>query len=270
MRRYLPFVIIGAALLVAIGSGWILWQAKQPSSAPIAPIPPVVQAAPTEAPGKLEDKPETKPLHVRGGANAQVTIEEFGDFQCRPCARLRPTLAKLEAQYGERLRVIFRHKPLRPHEHAVIAACAAEAAGLQGRFWEMHDLLFENWVRWQRGVDTLGPETSPSRRLESNVLALNAEVREVFIKYAEALKLDVERFKKDVDSAEVMARIESDRAHANSLGIDRTPTIYLNGRLLDVSRHGFEAFQAAIEAELNGQGDKTVSGIPSATPEQPK
>ncbi|HWM25171.1 MAG TPA: thioredoxin domain-containing protein [Chthoniobacterales bacterium] len=267
MRRYLPFLVIGAVFLIAIGSGLVLWQAKQPSSAPVAPIPPVVPSAPKEAPGT----PEPKSLHVRGGANAPVTVEEFGDFQCRPCAKLAPTLLKLEEHYGERLRVIFRHKPLRPHEHAVIAACAAEAAGLQGRFWEMHDLLFENWARWQRGVDTIGPEASPSRRLQSNVLALDAEVREVFIKYAEWLKLDLERFKTDIDSAEVKARIESDRLHANSLGIDRTPTIYLNGRILDVSRHGLEAFQAAIEAELTGKGEeKTASSPPGATPEQPK
>lgn len=266
MRRYLPFTIIGAAFLIAIGSGLLLLRWKKPSSAPTAPIPPVVQAAPQEAPSK----PEPKPPHVRGGANAPVTIEEFADFQCRPCAKLSPTLAKMEEHYGERLRVIFRHKPLRTHEHAVIAACAAEAAGLQGRFWEMHDLLFQNWARWQRGVDTVGPEASPSRRLQSNVLALDAEVREVFVKYAELLKLDIERFKKDIDSAEVKARIESDRAHANALGIDRTPTIYLNGRLLDVSRHGLEAFQAAIDAELSGQGEKTASSAPSATPEQPK
>ncbi len=129
MRRYLPFVIIGAAFLIAIGSGLVLLRSKQPSSAPVAPIPPVVQSAPKETPGQ----PKPKSLHVRGGANAPVTLEEFGDFQCRPCAKLAPTLLKLEEHYGERLRVIFRHKPLRTHEHAVIAACAAEAAGLQGQ-----------------------------------------------------------------------------------------------------------------------------------------
>ena len=245
MRRYLPFAIIGAVFLIAIGSGLVLFRWKQPPSAPTAPIVPIVPATPAapaapvvaavpatqETPGK----PDAESPHIRGGANARVTIEEFGDFQCLPCAELFPTLAKVEEDYGERLRVVFRHKPLHKHEHAVLAACAAEAAGLQGRFWEMHDLLFQNSLRWTKGVDTVGPDASPSRRLQSKVLALDAEVRDVFVSYAEMLKLDVERFKTDMDSDEVKARVESDRARGDTLGIDRTPTLYLNGRLLPFS-----------------------------------
>ena len=228
MRRYLPFTIIGAVFLIAIGSGLMLFRGKQPPSAPIAPTVPIVPAAPVaqeEAPGK----PNLEAPHIRGRANARVTIEEFGDFQCLPCAELFPTLAKLEEDYGDRLRVVFRHKPLRKHVHAVLAACAAEAAGLQGHFWEMHDLLFQNSFRWMKGVDTVGVDASPSRRLQSPVLAMEIEVRDVFVSYAQRLKLDVERFKRDMDSDEVKARVESDRAHGASLGIDRTPTIPCNG-----------------------------------------
>ena len=129
MRGYLPFAIIGAVCLVAIGSGLMLFRLKQPPSAPIAPIVPVVPV-PTVPTGqeKVQAKPDAGSPHIRGGANARVTIEEFGDFQCLQCAELLPTLAKVEEDYGERLRVVFRHKPLHKHEHAVIAARAAEAA----------------------------------------------------------------------------------------------------------------------------------------------
>ena len=275
MRRYLPFALIGAIFLVAIGSGLVLLRWKQPPSAPTAPIVPIVPIVPAtpaapiaqETPGK----PDLELLHIRGGANARVTIEEFGDFQCLPCAELFPTLGKVEEDYGERLRVVFRHKPLHKHVHAVLAACAAEAAGLQGRFWEMHDLLFQNSLRWTKGIDTVGPEASPSRRSQSPVLALDAEVRDVLITYAEKLKLDVERFKKDMDSDEVKARVESDRAHGDALRIDRTPTLYLNGRLLGVSRRNVDALHAEIDAELNGKGkEETASSAPTVTPEQPK
>jgi protein-disulfide isomerase len=272
MRRYLPFAVIGAVLLMAIGSGLMLLRLKQPPSAPTAPVVPIVPSTPTvpvapEAPGT----PDAESPHIRGGANAPVTIEEFGDFQCLPCAELFPTLAKVEEDYGERLRVVFRHKPLRKHEHAVLAACAAEAAGLQGRFWEMHDLLFQNSLRWTKGVDTVGTDAPASRRLQSKVLALEAEVRDVFVRYAELLQLDVERFKKDMDSDEVKARVESDRARGDKLGIDRTPTLYLNGRLLSVSHRDVDALHAAIDKELNGKGkEEATPGAQTATPEQPK
>lgn len=278
MRRYLPFAIIGAIFLIAIGSGLMLFRWKQqPTSAPIAPVPPIVPTVPTVpiapiAQDEAPDKPAAELPHIRGGANARVTLEEFGDFQCLPCADLFPTLAKVEEDYGARLRVVFRHMPLRKHEHAVLAACAAEAAGLQGRFWEMHALLFQNSRRWTKGIGTVGAEASPSRRLLSNVLALEGEVRDVFLSYAGMLKLDLERFKTDMDSDEVKARVESDRVHGGTLGIDRTPTLYLNGRLLPFSTsHTVEGLHAAIDAELNGKGkEEAASSVPTATPALPK
>ncbi len=287
MRRYLPFAIIVAVFAIAIGSGLMLWRWKQPTSAPTAPIPPVVPAAspiapaasaavpaPPTTPDAREEapaRPETGTLHFRGGANARVTLEEFGDFQCIPCAQFFPTLTQVEKDYGEQIRVVFRHKPLRKHEHAVLAARAAEAAGLQGRFWEMHDLLFENSLRWTKGVDTVGPEATPSRRLQSKVLAMEIEVRDVLSSYAARLELDLERFKTDLDSDDVKARVEADRLHGDALGIDRTPTIYLNGRLLAVADRTVEALHAAIDAELNATPKKVApSSAQTAMPEPPK
>lgn len=288
MRRYLPIAIIGVAFLVAIGSGFLLFRSKQPPSAAIAPVP--ASASPTpnasiepSAPAEpsvsiipsapqAQAKPQIEAIHSRGNANAPVTLEEYGDFQCLPCATFYPMLAKAEEDFGDRLRVVFRHKPLQNHEHAVLAACAAEAAGLQGRFWEMHDLLFQNSLRWTKGVETVGPDAPPSRRLESKLLAMPTEVRDVFLVYAEMLKLDVERFKTDMDSEEVKARVESDRAHGDTLGIDRTPTIYLNGRLMPyLEVRTVEGLHAAIDAELNGQHLKAATpSAPAAASEPPR
>lgn len=295
MRRYLPFAIIAAVFLIAIGSGFLLFRGKQSTSAPTAPVPPIVPAAsvtpaapvspaasaspivtnvqtPPAAATAPMPVPESESLHVRGGANAPVTIEEYGDFQCIPCAQLFPILAKVEEDYGEQLRVVFRHKPLRKHEHGVLAARAAEAAGLQGRFWEMHDLLFQNSLRWTKGVDGVGPDASPSRRLDSKIVAMEIEVRDVFVSYAERLKLDVERFKTDIDRSDVQARVDADRARADKLAIDRTPTLYINGRLIPyLSINSVEALHAAIDAELNGQRQQAAaaSARPAAS-EQPR
>jgi protein-disulfide isomerase len=286
MRRYLPFAIIAAVFLIAIGSGLLLFRGKQSTSAPVAPVPPIVPAvsvspvaAVSPAISDVQTAPatpampvtESESLHVRGGANAPVTIEEYGDFQCIPCAQLFPILAKVEEDYGEQLRVVFRHKPLRKHEHAVLAAHAAEAAGLQGRFWEMHDLLFQNSLRWTKGVDGVGPDASPSRRLESKVLAMEIEVRDVLISYAETLKLDVERFKTDMDSNEVKTRVDSDAARGDKLGIDRTPTLYIDGRLLPYPSLTSAGLHAAIDAELNGQRQPAAAATAQPTAsEQPK
>jgi protein-disulfide isomerase len=281
MRRYLPFIVIGAVLLIAIGSGFLLFRWKQPASAPVAPIPPVVPIAPSITPAvpavasvvpETPAKPEAEAFHIRGGANARVTLEEYGDFQCIPCSEFFPTLMKVEETYGDRLRVVFRHKPLRQHALAPLAARAAEAAGLQGHFWEMHDLLFQNSLRWTKGIDTVGPDASPSRRQESKVLAMEIEVRDVFISYAERLKLDVERFKADMDRDDIKARVESDSAHADTLGIDRTPTLYLNGRLLNYfAVRKVEGLRAEIDAALDGKGKvEAASSASPAASEQPR
>lgn len=298
MRRYLPFAIIIAVLLIALGTGLALFRWKKPRSAGTAPLVPIVSVtpAPTVAPApsiapvepspadvpaapvaptvpvaqESPSKPDAGP-HFRGGANAAVTIEEFGDFQCVPCGNLFPKLKKVEADYGERLRVVFRHRPMHKHEHAVLAAHAAEAAALQGRFWEMHDLLFENSLRWTKGVDTIGPEMSPSRRMQSPILAMEIEVRDVFVRYAEILKLDVERFKTDMDSDEVKTRIEADQARADKLAIDRTPTLYLNGQLLSPNSHrSAETLHAAIDAVLSGKKPEEPASGATATPGERK
>jgi protein-disulfide isomerase len=277
MRRYLPFAIIGVIFCLAIGSGLALFrwkQQQQPSQT--APIVPIVQGTPgpaeTQGTPGTQGTPAGEQLHIRGGATARVTLEEYGDFQCPPCGRLFPVLTALEHDYGDRLRVIFRHKPLHQHQYAVLAACAAEAAALQGRFWEMHDLLFQNSLRWTKGVDTVEPDASPSRRLLSKVLAMEGEVRDVFLRYAEILKLDVERFKHDMDSDKVKARVESDRAHGDALGIDRTPTIYVNGRLVPAPASlSEEGLRAVIDAALTGKTQEgATSPSPAATPEERK
>jgi protein-disulfide isomerase len=167
MKRCLPFVIVAVVALVTLGSATMLYRARW------LPTLSKNQVAP--------GKESVEPLHIRGKPNAPVTLEEFGDFQCPPCGTLAGPIKQLEKDYEPRLRVIFHHFPLPAHQHAREAACAAETAGLQNRFWEMHDLLYR----------------------EQSVWSTAADVHELFSAYAGTLGLNIDRFKKDMESEPV-------------------------------------------------------------------
>ncbi|HVG34516.1 MAG TPA: thioredoxin domain-containing protein [Pyrinomonadaceae bacterium] len=224
MKKHLTLIMILAGALVGTVTGLLLFRSElfrpAPTTPPAEPLKELAKAA-----------PGAEPAHVRGSNEAIVTIEEFADFQCPPCRRLHPELKQIEAEYGSKLRVIFRHLPLSMHEHAEAAARASEAAGLQNRFWEMHDLLFERQRQWSEAGD----------------------VRSVFIDYAREIGLDVERFKKDMDGAEVGARVDSDKRRAQSVEITGTPTLFLNGREIAAEEMSAEGIRAAINAALKGK-----------------
>jgi protein-disulfide isomerase len=221
MKRYMPLGIIFVVLALAVGGGWLLYRAKRPPTSPPQPVAAKRVVAPTPAP-----KAGAAPPHMRGRANAPVLLEEFGDFQCPPCGRMAPALKEMEKNYGDRLCVIFREFPLVIHLRALDAACAAEAAGLQNRFWEMHDLLYENQWVWTRVAD----------------------VHDFFVERAKTLGLDVERFENDMKSEPVKNRIAADRDRATSLGVDRTPIIFVNGQRLAESSLNPDGVRAAIDA----------------------
>jgi len=272
MRRYFPFALIAIVLLLAVGGGYLLLRFQTPpapisaksvpSSTIASPTPGNVAAEPASVPAILAPdsagaEPASvpailapgsagaEPAHVRGGESAPITLEEFGDFQCSQCSGLSAILKKIEEDYGSNLRIIFREYPLRQHERAYDAACAAEAAGLQRRFWEMHDLLYQNRSEWNSEEDG---RTSlfGSKPYRSATFA----AREKFEAYAGKLGLDVERFKQDIDGEEVRARVSADRARAASLNIDRTPTIYINGQHVAAPSGTAEGLRSLIDAEL--------------------
>ena len=217
MKRYLPFVIIIGVLIISTGLGiWLYRRSTQPE-------PAVASTA----------EPDTTHAHVRGETGAPVTLEEFGDFQCPPCGALHPELKKIEEEYGPRLKVVFRHYPvIALHKHALQAAHAAEAAGLQGRFWEMHDMLYQNQAQWDKADD----------------------VRPIFSDYARSLNLDVQRFNNDMDGTEVSKRILADQDRARSLRVKGTPTLFINGRQVQPAQFTREGLRAAIDTALREKG----------------
>ena len=218
MRRYLPFVVVAAVGLLALGTGTMLYRAKRP---PVLAIP------------KNSTAPETagtESIHVRGEANAPVTLEEFGDFQCPPCGKTAGVIRQLEQEYGSRLRAIFRQFPLAIHAHAEEAALASEAAGFQGRFWEMHDLLYREQAIWSKTDD----------------------VGTLFRGYAGMLGLNLDRFKTDMDGPEAKERVASDQKRGVALGVNSTPTMFVNDRQIPAPVE-VAGLRAAIDAALKPQ-----------------
>jgi protein-disulfide isomerase len=223
MKRNFDFLVFVSGLIAGLAVGVTLSNFGLVPSLRRAPAEKVRETA--------KASPGAQPPHVRGDAGAPVTLEEFGDFQCPPCAALYPELKKVEAEYGTRLRVIFRHFPLPSHKHAVEAARASEAAALQGRFWEMHDRLYENQEQWGEACD----------------------VRQQLAAYARGLGLDAERFARDMDRPEVAERIKLDQQRGESVDVDGTPSIFVNGRELPSSSLTPQALRAAIDAALKGK-----------------
>jgi protein-disulfide isomerase len=150
----------------------------------------------------------TPSYRVTGPAGAPVTIVAFSDFQCPNCAMAEPVLKELLARHPGKIRFYFRHYPLRMHVWSRPAARAAEAAGLQGRFWEYHDLLFTRQKDWAV------PDRDPAG---------------LFLSYARELGLDADRFESDLSDDRWNALLSADGEAARSQGVDATPSFFING-----------------------------------------
>lgn len=168
--------------------------------------------------------------HVRGARDALVTVIEYGDFECPSCKQAAPAVLLLTRRFHADVRLVFRHFPLEEvHANALTAAEASEAAAAQGRFWEMHDQLFDHQRRLQR-----------------------AHLRQL----AKALGLDLRRFSTELKEHVHVPRIRQNAAEGRRLGIRATPTFYVNGALCDVS-FGLLALRRAVEWALGWAGDSS-------------
>jgi len=216
MKRYLPFIIVAVVAIATLGSGAMLYRAKVPHPLFI----------PEDK--SLSGKGDAESMHIRGNANAPVTLEEFGDFQCPPCGSIAGFLDELVKEYDPRLRIVFRNYPLENHQHARDAALAAEAAGLQDRFWEMHDVLYREQAIWSKADNP----------------------RELFDSYAGMIGLNLDQFKKDMEGGKARARVDSDRERADSLGVQMTPTVFINDHEIGPTDKTPDGLRAAINAAL--------------------
>lgn len=169
---------------------------------------------PAVLPGTLAD-PVTSSDWVRGNRDAPAVLVEYSDLQCPACANYYPLLKRLESEAGDRVAVVYRHFPLIGlHKNAELAARAAEAAGKQGKFWEMHDFLFERQRDWAEAADP----------------------RDTFISYAGMLSLDAQKFASDLDADDVKKAVNDDVRGGNRSRVNATPTFFLNGNKISNPR----------------------------------
>jgi protein-disulfide isomerase len=187
----------------------------------------------TNKPEKI-DFPEAKKVnaddHIKWSQDKKIILVEYSDLQCPACQTYHGLIKQLEKekaaeQIMKKVTFVYRHFPLDSlHRHARVAAYAAEAAGKQGKFFQMHDMLFDDQTTW----------------------AANNNPQELFIKYAQDLKLNVDQFKKDMDSKEVKQKVENDIISGNNLEVNSTPTFFLNGQKVNDKVASFADFKELL------------------------
>ncbi|HEY9583621.1 MAG TPA: thioredoxin domain-containing protein [Candidatus Paceibacterota bacterium] len=158
---------------------------------------------------------------VKGATSSAVTLIEYSDFQCPACGSYFPVVERLLLE-NPQVRFVYRHFPLQQHVNAFAASQASEAAGEQGKFWEMHETLFTNQTAWE----------------------ISKTVKTIFEGYAQDLGLDMDKFKNDYSSKEISDKINTDLKSGLKAGINSTPTFYLNGK--KIQQNGYEEFKKLI------------------------
>lgn len=167
--------------------------------------------------------------HVYGNTKSKVIFINYGDYQCSACGVAHPQIKSIVEEYKDKIQFVFRNYPITSlHANAKAAAGAAEAAGMQGKFWQMHDILYEKQSDW----DSLS----------------GSERSDKFTSYAKDLNLDINKFNTDIASGDVTKKINYDAAIATKINITGTPTFYLNGKMLEGEVWGDEA---KLKAELD-------------------
>jgi protein-disulfide isomerase len=210
-------IIWFAVIAVLIGGLWLLINA---ANAPLTPPPPAeIQNVPSVSKTDL----------IRGNPNAKVTLIEYADFQCPACAVMHATIKQLQGDFKDNLRLVYRFFPLTNiHQNSLISAQAVYAAGLQGKFWEMFDMVYENQESWS---DSTQPKT-------------------IFTDYAKKIGLNLNKFNSDMDSDLTKKFITDEQSQGLDLGINATPTIFMNGKEIQ-NPATYEEFKKLIQDEIN-------------------
>ena len=200
----------GAFILVIILIVWGMIAAANKAKRETAGIAPVDQVAATDWVKEATSSPS-------------VTLVEYSDFQCPACALYFPVVEKLLAEKGDKVRFVYRHFPLPQHGNAIPASQASQAAGNQGKFWEMYAMLFETQTDWENA----------------------ANAKAIFSGNAAKLSLDMTKYAIDVESQANLDKINNDTKSGLKAGVNSTPTFYLNGK--KITPNDYEEFKKLID-----------------------
>lgn len=197
--------IIFSVIVVAVLGGLVYLSSKD--KVDVSNVQEAKPIAANEQNGNIGDR-------IYGLKTSKVVLVEYGDFQCPGCSGAHPQIKKLSEEYKDKITFIFRNFPLTSiHPNARAASAAAEAAGFQGKYWEMHNLLFENQSEWQ---------------------SASAEQRDSFFaQYAEDIELNKDQFTTDLSNPNISKKISFDQALGKKVNVSGTPTFFLNGTLVD-------------------------------------
>ena len=160
-----------------------------------------------------------------GESDARINIIKYSDYQCPACKYYVSIEEQLKEEYGDDISITTKHFPLNMHQHAQLASRVAEAAREQGKYQEMHDMIFTGQEQWARG---------------------NAEA--IFIGYAKSLDLDMEQFRNDMNSADMQRKVMADKREGLNLNVNSTPTFFVNGTKVENTPRTYEQFKSLIEA----------------------
>lgn len=199
--------IIFSTVVVLLLGGLVAWTRITNPPIDVSGVEHNTILAGTDASGNIGD-------HVKANKDSKLLLIEYGDYQCPSCASAHPNITTLIEEYGDKFAFVFRNFPLTSiHPNALAASATAEAAGVQGKFWEMHNLLYDNQSDWS-GADA-------KKRTE------------LFNQYASSLNLDLDTFKSDLADKPVNQKIKFDIALGKHIDVRATPTFFLNGKKLD-------------------------------------
>lgn len=200
------WIIFSAAVVVLIG-GLVIWSQISNPRIDVSNVDSNAIVAASAQNGEIAD-------HTLGKTDAKVVLVEYGDFQCPSCGGAHPQVKLVMEEYKDKVLFIFRNFPLTTiHPNARAAAAAVEAAGLQGKYWQMHDAIFENQNQWTNLTGT--------------------QRTDQFVQFANTLGLDTARFTEDLSAETVNKKISFDQAMGKKLDVSATPTFYLNGEKID-------------------------------------
>ena len=222
----IPLIIIVLVLAGVVFGGWWLYSSSKSASN--------ANANRANANTQRTQVPANAPIganppNMLGSPTASVTVEEFADFQCGSCAAVHPAMKEIQSIYGNKIKLVFRHFPLPIHDKAYDAAIAAEAAGIQGKFWAMQDQLFTNQQTW----------ASPS-----------SNHKQLWSEYAQKIGLDVQQFQNDVLGMAAKSRVNQDMDRGRGLNVGSTPTILINGQSVPFPESNVAGLRRIIDAEL--------------------
>lgn len=241
-------LIIGAVLVAGGLFAWYMFSSAKSAprsntntnTAANSKVTPVkADSIPPNAP------PGANPPNQAGSPSAAVTLEEFADFQCGSCAAAHPIMNEIKSTYGSRIRFVFRNYPLSiaAHDKAYEAAVAVEAAGMQGKFWDLQNLLFNNQQIW-----TAAPT-----------------YKQIWKDYAAKVGLDVAKWENDMAGIAAKSRVDADIARGRAIGVNSTPSVYINGSAVPYTEIKVASLKALIDAEIQKSNAANAPAQPAAS-----